>query len=58
MAKVTPWSVKGIDGETREIARTAARESGLTIGEWINRTILEKTGNMAGAAAVSFTQFS
>jgi len=44
MAKSTPWSVKGIDEDTRKVAREAARISGLTIGNWINGAILQSTG--------------
>ncbi len=36
-----PWSVKGIDSETREAAKDAARRSGLTLGEWLNSMILD-----------------
>lgn len=35
------WSVKGIDQATRDIAKRAAQASGLTIGEWIDRAILQ-----------------
>jgi localization factor PodJL len=38
----TPWSVKGIEPEAREAAKDAARRSGLTLGEWLNSTILER----------------
>ncbi len=38
-----PWSVKGIEPEVREAAKDAARRSGLTLGEWLNTTILEQT---------------
>ena len=44
MAKSTPWSVKGIDEDTRKVAREAARASGLTIGKWIDGAILQSTG--------------
>ncbi len=37
---ITPWSVKGIDNETRELARQKAKNSGINIGAWINRAIL------------------
>ena len=47
MAKVTPWSVKGIDDDARRIAREAAQASGLTIGKWIDRAILQSTGPAA-----------
>lgn len=36
-----PWSVKGIDTDAREAAKEAARRSGMTLGEWLNSTILE-----------------
>ena len=34
-----PWSVKGVEPELREIAKTAARRSGMTLGEWLNSAI-------------------
>lgn len=37
------WSVKGVDDETREIARRAAEASGMTIGNWIDSAILRRT---------------
>jgi localization factor PodJL len=37
-----PWSVKGIRPEARETARQAARRSGMSLGEWLNTTILEQ----------------
>jgi localization factor PodJL len=36
-----PWSVKGIDPKAREVAKELARRSGMTLGEWLNRVILE-----------------
>ena len=41
MTSGTPWSVKGIDPRARAIAKTAARREGMTLGEWLNRVILE-----------------
>src|SRR5690349_14200607 len=41
MAAAAPWSVKGIDPKAREVAKTLARRSGMTLGEWLNRIILE-----------------
>jgi hypothetical protein len=38
---ISPWSVKGIDDETRELARRKAKNSGVNIGAWINRAILD-----------------
>jgi localization factor PodJL len=37
-----PWSVKGIGNEAREAAKTAARRSGVTLGEWLNSVILDQ----------------
>jgi localization factor PodJL len=37
-----PWSVKGIGSEAREAAKSAARRSGMTLGEWLNSVILEQ----------------
>jgi localization factor PodJL len=36
-----PWSVKGIEQQARDAAKEAARQSGMTIGEWLNTVILE-----------------
>lgn len=35
----SPWSVKGVDPETREAAKIAARRAGMTVGQWLNQTI-------------------
>ena len=36
-----PWSLRGIDEETREAIHTAARRAGLTVSEWLNNTVGE-----------------
>jgi localization factor PodJL len=41
MTSGAPWSVKGINPRAREIAKDLARKDGMTLGEWINRLILE-----------------
>jgi localization factor PodJL len=41
MTAAAPWSVKGIDPRAREVAKELARRSGMTLGEWLNRIILE-----------------
>jgi len=41
MPSGAPWSVKGIDPRARAIAKTAARREGMTLGEWLNRVILD-----------------
>jgi len=40
-----PWSVKGIEPQAREAAKDAARRAGLTLGEWLNRMILDQDGD-------------
>lgn len=49
MPSGAPWSVKGIDPRARAIAKTAARKEGMTLGEWLNRVILDDP-DMAGAS--------
>src|SRR5688572_33494652 len=41
MTSGAPWSVKGIDPKAREVAKDLARRSGMTLGEWLNRIILD-----------------
>jgi len=41
MTAAAPWSVKGIDPKAREVAKDHARRSGMTLGAWLNRVILE-----------------
>lgn len=36
-----PWSIKGIEPEARAAAKSAARRSGLTLGQWLNTVILD-----------------
>jgi hypothetical protein len=36
---VPPWQVKGIEYETREAVKLAARKAGLPIGTWVNQTL-------------------
>ncbi len=47
-----PWSIKGVEPELREIAKSAARRQGVTLGEWLNNTINERAdGSTHDAAA-------
>jgi localization factor PodJL len=39
MSSGAPWSVKGIDPKTREVAKDLARRNGMTLGEWLNTVI-------------------
>lgn len=50
MDKSQPWSVKGIDPETRQAAKMAARRSGLTVGAWLNRAIRRAAAEELGTA--------
>jgi localization factor PodJL len=51
MAKsVLPWSLKGVSPEAREIAKKAAAQQGITIGEWVSRAIRD-VGPEPGAAS-------
>ncbi|WP_420402910.1 hypothetical protein [Nisaea sp.] len=53
MAKsVLPWSLKGVSPEAREIAKKAAAQQGMTIGEWVSRAIRD-VGPEPGASAPS-----
>ena len=47
-----PWSVKGIEPDAREAAKQAARRSGMTLGEWLNSTILETADGAEETVAV------
>ena len=41
MATRGPWSVKGIEAKAREAALSAARNEGITLGDYLNRLLLE-----------------
>jgi localization factor PodJL len=36
---ISPWSVKGVEPETREAAKVAARRAGLPLGAWLTQVI-------------------
>ena len=53
MTGASPWSVKGISSEERELAKQAARRAGVPIGQWLSRQIreaaeMERSGRAAG----------
>lgn len=50
-----PWSIKGVDPESRELAKARAREAGMTLGQWLNATISKADPSSAGAAQQSAT---
>ena len=43
MSGAAPWSVKGIEPRTREVAKDLARRSGMTLGEWLSEMISENS---------------
>ena len=51
MTSGAPWSVKGIDPKTREIAKDLARRSGMTLGEWLTHVIAEDNAEDAPLSA-------
>jgi localization factor PodJL len=40
-----PWHVKGVGPDARDVARDAARRSGLSVGEWLNTLIIDAAGD-------------
>lgn len=54
MVSASPWSVKGIEPEAREAAKIAARRAGMTVGQWLSRTIRATAAQqLAGAPPLS-----
>lgn len=51
MTAAAPWSVKGIDPKTREIAKDLARRSGMTLGEWLTHVIADDSVDALAAGA-------
>lgn len=56
MSSGAPWSVKGIDPKAREVAKDLARRSGMTLGEWLNRMILDEDGPEEPGSESFFTE--
>jgi localization factor PodJL len=46
MSFKVPWHVKGVRPEARDSARAAARQAGVSVGEWLNSMILDSIGDM------------
>lgn len=40
MSNNSPWSVKGINADTRKAVKVAAKEAGVTVGQWLTEAIL------------------
>lgn len=45
MTEAYAWSFKGLDNETRDVARAAARRSGKSLTDWLDDVIHEKAGS-------------
>lgn len=45
MSGAAPWSVKGIEPRTREVAKDLARRSGMTLGEWLSEMIADNSAD-------------
>ena len=49
-----PWSIKGVEPELREVAKSAARRSGMTLGEWLNSAInVQADGSVSSEGGAS-----
>ncbi len=46
----TPWDIEEISPEARDAAKAAAGEAGMTVGQWINHTILNRASPREGDA--------
>ena len=51
MKPANTWSVKGIDSITRELAKKAAQERGMTLGQWLNDVIRRQAEAAGGEPA-------
>jgi hypothetical protein len=41
---MAPWTIKALPTRTREAITTAARREGLTVGQWLERRVVEWEG--------------
>lgn len=49
--RIPSWQIKGVTFETREAVKAAARKSGMTMGEWVNKTLHDAaTSTLSGQA--------
>lgn len=44
MPQPSPWSIKGIDPDSRQLAKEAAQRSGMTLGAWLSHQIAQASG--------------
>jgi localization factor PodJL len=45
MNKAISWSIKGLDDETLDAARAAARRAGKSLGDWLDEAVQEKAAS-------------
>lgn len=50
MAQDKDWSIEGVRPECREAAKIAARRANLSLGDWLNRTIMATVRDELGPA--------
>jgi localization factor PodJL len=50
MRQNVPWSLEGLDLDTREAAKEAARRSGMSVDEWVAATIADRAARYGEAA--------
>jgi hypothetical protein len=50
---IAPWTIKAVATETRNAAISAARQEGLTVGQWLERRVREWTADSLGAVIPS-----
>lgn len=50
MAQDTDWLIQGVRPEVREAAKIAARRAGMSVGDWLNRTIMATVREELGGA--------
>ncbi len=53
-----PWSIKGIDPRAREAAKAAAQREGVTIGELLNRQLMQISTQSSGHKAPNQGRFT
>lgn len=51
MAENNDWLIEGVRPECREAAKIAARRAGMSIGDWLNRTIMATVREELGGAS-------
>ena len=47
MTSGAPWEIEGVDSQTRESAREAARRSGMSVGDWLDSIIGDRASDAA-----------